>query len=97
MLEITEYSLGPSCQYCTAMKRAYLKWKEHNPREHKLTTLSAAEHRDMLKELGAMSAPVWVVKDENNEYVVSGLNTDALVDILDGDGDFWVEAAQEEE
>lgn len=96
MLKITEYSLGPTCRYCVAMKKAFVKWTQHTKENYQHTELNAAEHRDELLELGARTAPVWVIKDDSREYVVSGLNTDALIDILDGQGDFWEEEDAEE-
>lgn len=94
-IKVTKYEL-PSCRSCVAMGRAFQTWAQHHPEytfEIEVRDASDPKYRDWLvDEIGVKSAPAYFIEREGEEPVwVSGMNTDALIDALDGEADFWLE------
>lgn len=77
------------CSNCVAMSEVFTDWVTDTSDRVKTFTLSAEDHAEELKDLGARSAPVYVVKRDGNTTVVSGNNPDILVDALNGDDGIW--------
>lgn len=80
------------CTNCKDMMKVFNDWALDNVDTADLTTTveSVEENRDFLiKDLGALAAPVYVIDREGKTTVVSGNNPDILVDALNGDDDIW--------
>lgn len=92
-INITRYNKTQShCSNCDRMDDAFNSWAAQAEVEIDMLTLSAEDHRDELIELGATSAPVYVVHLDGDMKVISGYNPDILIDTLNGESDIWEES-----
>lgn len=89
-VEVDIYNKTQShCSNCKVMGEVFEKWASQTTDKVTSFTMSAESNRDKLIELGAQSAPVYVVKRGSSTTVISGLNPDILVDALDGRDGLW--------
>lgn len=77
------------CTYCRAMRAPFESWKATTRDTVTVEEFDAEEHPEALAELGARSAPVYVIKRGRTEAVVYGNNPDVLVDALSGVDGVW--------
>lgn len=80
------------CTQCDDMRKIFERWLDDDDNVHHDVTrivLSAEDNRDALIELGAMSAPVYVVERDNRQTVISGNNPDVMIDALNGVDSLW--------
>lgn len=87
-VKIYEITSRP-CTYCRIMRSHFEKWKDTTRDAVTVEELDAEAHPEELAELGARSAPVYVIKRGRNESVVYGNNPDVLVDALSGVDGVW--------
>lgn len=92
-IDVTVYEKTCSpCQQCDDMRRHFERWLNDDDNVHHDVTrvvLSAEDNRDALIELGAMSAPVYVIDRDGKQNVVSGNNPDVMIDALNGVDSIW--------
>lgn len=77
------------CNYCKVMRTYFDNWKTTTRDVVTVEEFDAEEHPEALAELGALAAPVYVVKRGRTESVVYGNNPDVLVDALSGVDGVW--------
>lgn len=77
------------CPYCKVMRTYFENWKATSRDVVTVEELDAEVHPEELAELGARSAPVYVIKRGRTESVVYGNNPDVLVDALSGVDGVW--------
>lgn len=78
------------CPNCVLMRARFDAWLADNgDKRVGFETLSAEEHRDKIMDLGANSAPVYVIERGKTETVVFGRNPDVLIDSLEGLDTLW--------
>lgn len=80
-----------ACPQCDNMRRHVDKWLEVNGDDHEvvITNESAEDDRDYLIDIGATTAPVYMVERDGVETTVMGNNPDILLDALDGQEEIW--------
>ncbi|AYQ98438.1 thioredoxin [Corynebacterium phage Kimchi1738] len=92
-IDVTAYEKTRShCPQCEDMRKHFERWLSDDENiHHDITrvTLSAEDNRDLLIELGVMSAPVYVIERDGKTSVVSGNNPDILIDALNGVDGIW--------
>lgn len=92
-IDVTVYEKTRShCPQCDDMRKHFEHWLNDDDNVHHDVTrvvLSAEDNRDALIELGAMSAPVYVIERDGNQNVVSGNNPDVMIDALNGVDSIW--------
>lgn len=77
------------CRYCESVGRVFDKWLKQSSDDITTDFFSAEENSDMLSELGAQQAPVYIVRRDGNTSVISGNNPDLLIDTLNGKSSIW--------
>lgn len=77
------------CRYCNIMRQHFGSWQATTRDTVTVEEFDAEEHPEALAELGALAAPVYVVKRGRTESVVYGNNPDILIDALNGVDGVW--------
>lgn len=77
------------CRYCESVGRVFDKWLQQTDNIVHPEVFSAEDNSDMLTELGAQQAPVYIVRRDGNTSVISGNNPDLLIDTLNGKSSIW--------
>ena len=87
-IKIYEIKSRP-CTYCRIMRTYFENWEATSRDEVIVEEFDAEAHPEELEQLGARSAPVYVIKRGRRESVVYGNNPDVLVDALSGVDGVW--------
>ena len=87
-IKIYEIKSRP-CTYCRIMRTYFENWEATSRDEVIVEEFDAEAYPEELEQLGARSAPVYVIKRGRRESVVYGNNPDVLVDALSGVDGVW--------